>query len=224
MPRPSSDRPALRRPEPAVAPEASATASLRFIRDTMARTATFTAVPGWGGVAMGATAVAAALVSARQPTVAQWLTVWAVEAFVGVGIGAGAMAAKARRSGVPLISGQGRKFLLGLLPAVLAGAALTLAVYGAEVSLAGDTYARRGVAASLCGRLLPGMWLMLYGAGVASAGMFSVRLVPTMGALFVAAGALALVAPAAWGTAFLGAGFGGLHVVFGVLIARRHGG
>ena len=224
MPRPSTDRPALRRPEPAVAPEAAATASLRFIRDTMARTATFTAVPGWGGVAMGASAVAAALIASRQPTVAEWLGVWTVEAVVGVSVGALAMTAKARRNGAPLLSGQGRKFLLGLLPAILVGAALTLAVYGAEVGLAGDTYARRGVAASLSGRLLPGMWLMLYGAGVVSAGMFSVRLVPAMGALFVAAGALALVAPAAWGTALLGAGFGGLHVVFGALIARRHGG
>ena len=219
-----ADRPALRRSEPTVAPDAAAHASLRFIRDTMARTAAFTAVPGWGGVAMGATALAAAAVAARQPTVSAWLTVWTAEALVGVTIGALTMAAKARGHAVPLLSGQGRKFLLGLLPAVLAGAALTLAIYGAEVGLAGDTYARQGLTASLSLRLLPALWLMLYGAGVTSAGMFSVRLIPAMGALFLLAGALALLAPAAWGTAFLAAGFGGLHIVFGALIARHHGG
>lgn len=219
-----ADRPALRRTEPAAAPDASAQASLRFIRDTMARTATFTAVPGRGGIAMGATALVAAAVAARQPTVSGWLTVWTAEALVGVTVGALTMAVKARGHGVPLLSGQGRKFLLGLLPAMLAGTALTLAIYGAEVGLAGDTYARQGVSASLCLRLLPALWLMLYGAGVASAGMFSVRLIPAMGALFLLAGALALLAPAAWGTAFLAAGFGGLHVVFGALIARHHGG
>ena len=78
--------------------------------------------------------------------------------------------------------------------------------------------------ATLSLSLLPGMWLMLYGAGVASAGMFSIRLVPTMGALFLLLGALALLAPAAWGTAFLALGFGGLHIGFGLFIARRHGG
>ena len=219
-----TDRPALRRTDPAAPADAAAHASLRFIRDTMARTAAFTAVPGWGGVAMGATALAAAAIAARQPTVTAWLSVWTAEALVGLTLGALTMAVKARGHAVPLLSGQGRKFLLGLLPAVFVGAALTLAIYGAEVGLAGDTYARQGVTASLCLRLLPALWLMLYGAGVASAGMFSVRLVPAMGALFLLTGALALLAPAAWGTAFLAGGFGGLHVVFGVIIARRHGG
>lgn len=226
-----TDRPALRRAEPPVAPEASAQASLRFIRETMARTAAFTAVPGRGGVAMGVTAFAAAALAARQPTVSDWLSVWAAEALVGLAIGAFAMAHKARGHGAPLLSGQGRKFLLGLLPALLVGVALTAAVYAVEVGQAGDPFARQGpagagqaVAASVSLRLLPGLWLMLYGAGVVSAGMFSVRLVPTMGALFLLAGALALLAPAAWADASLAAAFGGLHVVFGLLIARRHGG
>ncbi len=220
-----SDRPALRRHEPAVAHDAAAASSLRFIRETMARTGTFTAVPGWGGVAMGATAVVAAVVASRQPTVSDWLTVWTAEALVGLVIGAWTTTAKARRGGAPLLSGQGRKFLLGLLPALLVGVALTLAVYAYEVGPTGEYFARGGAADAVASyRLLPGLWLLLYGAGVASAGMFSVRLIPLMGTLFMLMGALALLAPAAWGDAFMAAGFGGLHVVFGVLIARSHGG
>ena len=236
-----ADRPALRRHQPAVAHDAAAASSLRFIRETMARTGTFTAVPGWGGVAMGATALVAAAVAHRQPTVSGWLTVWTAEALVGATIAAWATASKARRGGAPLLSGQGRKFLLGILPALLVGVALTLAVYAYAVNpaAAGPGEAGRAAAASgyaasaapLAGlppaasvRLLPGLWLLLYGAGVVSAGMFSVRLVPLLGTLFMLTGALALLAPAAWGDAFMAAGFGGLHVVFGVLIARRHGG
>ena len=115
--------------------------------------------------------------------------------------------------------------MLGLLPTLLVGVALTLAVYAHGVDPMGDYGARgAGLDAGLLVRLLPGLWLLLYGAGVASAGMFSVRLVPLMGSLFMLTGALALLAPAAWGDAFMAIGFGGLHVVFGVLIAQRHGG
>ena len=216
------DRPALRRHEPAVAPEAAAASHLRFIRETMARTGTFTAVPGWGGVAMGATALAAAAVAAQQPTVAGWLRVWAAEALVGVLVGAWATVAKARRGGAALLSGQGRKFLLGLLPALLVGVALTAAVYGYEVGLGG--YAETSPLSTVSRHLLPGLWLLLYGAGVLAAGTFSIRPVPLMGSLFLLLGALALLAPSAWGDAFMAAGFGGLHVAFGLLIARKHGG
>ena len=221
----SSDRPSLRRHQPAVPPGEAAQAHLRFIRETMARTGTFTAVPGWGGLAMGVTAVGAAYVAHQQTTVSAWLSVWTGEALVGLTVGAWTTFEKARRHGAPLLSGQGRKFLLGLLPALLAGVALTLAVYGYEVGGTKEYFARQGAAdATASLSLLPGMWLMLYGAGVASAGMFSVRFVPLMGSLFMTLGAVAILAPAAWGDAFMAAGFGGLHIVFGLLIARRHGG
>ena len=191
----------------------------------MARAGTFTAVPGWGGVAMGGTALVAAYVGWRQPTVSGWLGVWTAEALVGLVVGGWATIEKARRHGAPLLSGQGRKFLLGLLPALLVGVALTLAVYGYEVGGTKEYFARQGAAdATASLSLLPGVWLMLYGAGVASAGMFSVRFVPLMGSLFMTVGAVALLAPAAWGDLFMAIGFGGLHIVFGLFIAQRHGG
>ena len=218
------DRPALRRQAPPAPPAQAAHAHLRFIRETMARAATFTAVPGWGGVAMGTTALGAALLAHEQATVEGWMRVWAAEALVGFAVGAFATAVKARRHRTPLLSGQGRKFLLGLLPTLLAAVALTLAVYGYDVGAAGEPFARQSLDATVSLRLLPGLWLMLYGAGVIAAGMFSVRLVPMMGCAFLLLGALALLAPAAWGDGFMAAGFGGLQVAFGLLIARQHGG
>lgn len=214
------DRPALRRPTaPPVAPDQAAHAHLRFIREAMQRTTTFTAVSGWGGVAMGATALIAALVAWQQPTVVGWMRVWAAEALIGFALGAFFTAQKARQHGVPLLSGQGRKFLLGMLPAILAGFALTLALYIYDVGAAGQEALGLGVLS-----LLPGLWLLLYGAGVIAAGMFSIRLIPLMGSLFMLLGLLALLAPAAWGVLFMAIGFGGLHIGFGLYIARRYGG
>ena len=222
MPR---DRPALRRASsPSTPPDAAAVSSLRFIRDTMERTGTFTAVPGWGGVGMGLTALVAAAFASQRTTVWEWTMVWAAAASVAVVIGVWTTWAKARSGGAPLLSGAGRKFVLGLLPALVAGLVLTVALTGHELGAGGEYFARRAQLLTASRQILPGLWMLLYGAGVAGAGMFSIRLVPMMGTLFMLTGVLALIAPAGWGDAFMAAGFGGLHVVFGVLIAVRHGG
>ncbi len=180
---------------------------LRFIRRTMERAGSFTAVPGWGGVAMGGTALVAALLASRQPTPDRWLTLWLATAAVAVPIAAGPLSLKARRARVPLSTGPGRKFLLSFLPPVTAAVVLTWALV-AQGAIA----------------LLPGLWLLSYGAAVVTAGTFSVRAVPLMGIGFMVMGAAALVTPAAWANAWMAAGFGGLHIGFGLLIARRHGG
>ena len=67
-------------------------------------------------------------------------------------------------------------------------------------------------------------WLLLYGTAVACGGAYSVRPVPLLGLLFMALGAAAFGSPESWGTAYLAAGFGGLHIAFGLVIAKRHGG
>lgn len=181
--------------------------NLRFIRETMERSVSFTAVPGRGGVLIGITALMAAWVGSRQSTTQAWLTAWLAEALFALLIGGWAMGHKARAANVPLLSGPGRKFALSLSPPLLAGALLTVVLY------------HLGLVS-----ILPGMWLLLYGAGVVTGGAFSVKIVPVMGLCFMLAGALALFCPASWGNGFMGAGFGGLHILFGIIIAWRYGG
>lgn len=181
--------------------------NLRFIRETMERSSAFTAVPGWGGLAMGATAVAASLLAAQQTTPGGWLAIWLLEGTLAFAIGGCAAVRKARAADVPLLSGAGRKFALSLLPPVAAGALLTAPLYHAGLM-----------------QVLPGLWLLAYGAGILTAGAFSVRVVPVMGLCFMAAGAAALFCPAGWGNWFLAVGFGGLHILFGLIIARGYGG
>ena len=181
--------------------------NLRFIRETMERAATFTAVSGWGEVVIGLTAVGAALIAARQIAPVGWLATWLAEAGIAAGISVASMAIKSHAAQMPLISGPIRKLLLSFSPSIVVGAVLTAALV------------ERGLQP-----LLPGVWMLLYGAGVITAGSYSVRIVPFMGAAFMFIGSVALVAPASWATALLIAGFGGLHILFGFLIARRHGG
>jgi hypothetical protein len=187
--------------------ETRAADNLRFIRNAMERASSFTAVPGWGGVAMGVTALAAAALARAASTPQEWLGIWLAEAFLAFSIGLGAMARKARRSQTALFSGPARRFFLTLSPPIAAGAVLTLALE------------RFGHI-----EFLPGIWLLLYGTAVVTGGAYSVRVVPVMGALFMLLGAAALGSPQAWGTAYLAAGFGGLQIVFGFIVARRHGG
>lgn len=180
---------------------------LRYIRSAMERAGSFTAVPGWGGVAMGVTALAAAWLASQAVTPEAWLSTWLVESVAAFLIGCAAIRIKATRSGTPLFDGSARRFAMTLAPPIAAGAIATIAL------------ARLGQFG-----VLPGLWLLLYGAAVVTGGATSVRVVPLLGVSLMALGAIALATPAAWGNAFLALGFGGLQIVFGLYIARRHGG
>ena len=180
---------------------------LRFIRKTMERSGSFTAVPGWGGVGIGALALPAAWFASQQPTPLRWLAVWMATAVLAAVIAAVTLSLKSRRFGAPLATGPGRKFLMSFLPPVGAAIALTVALFPHAPTA-----------------LLPGLWMLCYGAAVISAGTFSVGAVPLMGIGFMWIGTLALATPPAWADAWMALGFGGLHLGFGALIARRHGG
>ena len=181
--------------------------NLRFIRETMERASAFTGISGWGQVAIGVTALIAVPVSAQQPTFKAWLLVWLAEGLVALLIAGWSIDRKARAAQLPLLAGPGRKVAFSLSPPLLVGALLTVVLYRAGLTNA-----------------IPGVWLLLYGTGVVTGGMFSVPIVPIMGICFMTLGAIALFTPPAFANWFLAAGFGVLHIVFGIVIARRYGG
>jgi hypothetical protein len=181
--------------------------NLRFIRETMERAGSFTAVPGWGGFAMGISAIFTTVIAARQSSIENWLLAWFLGGIFAIALGAITMTYKARAAHQSLLSAPARKFGLSFAPPVMVGAVMTVVLYRANLAAA-----------------IPGMWLLMYGTGVVTGGAFSVRIVPVMGLCFMALGSVALFCPLSWSNAFLAAGFGGLHMLFGLIIARRYGG
>jgi hypothetical protein len=177
--------------------------NLHYIRQAMERASSFTAVPGRETIAMGVSALIASIVANSY----DWLMVWLVEGAVAMSIGVYGAVQKARALDLDLTSSPARKFILAFTPPLLLGAFATAALLMAGVL---------GV--------IPGLWLGLYGIAVISAGAFSVRVVPAMGAGFLAIGIAALFVPLPVAKTMLAVGFGGLHVVFGWIIARRYGG
>lgn len=179
---------------------------LRFIRETMERATSFTGVSGRGFVAAGVTAIVAARLASIQTSPEAWLLVWMLELALATAVVLGLTARKARSQGDSLWSHTGRKLLFAFSPPMAAGALLTASLY-----LSGGF------------GLLPGVWLALYGAGVMTGGAYSVRAIPIMGAAFIALAAVAMLT-AVPGDLALGLGFGGLHIVFGLIVWRRYGG
>lgn len=184
-----------------------AVSDLARIRAAMDGATRFTGVSGWGEMLIGATALVATAVARLQPTPERWLLVWLAAVPVAVLLGTGGMVVKARGRLRRLMIAPARRFGLGLLPPLVAGLLLTLLL----VRLGQMEH-------------LPGLWLLLYGVAVTGAGTFSVPAVPVMGLSFMALSAAALVTPSSWGDAWMAIGFGGLHLLFGALIWRRHGG
>ena len=181
--------------------------NLRYIRETMERATPFTGISGRGEMAIGATAFAASLIAAKQSTFNLWLAVWLAEGLISLLIAGWSMDRKARAAQMPLFSGSGRKAVFSLAPPVIAGGLLTIVLVRAGLPTA-----------------IPGVWLLLYGTGVITGGMFSVRAVPAMGLCFMVLGAVALFCPPSFANWFMAVGFGGLHVLFGAIIVRKYGG
>jgi len=181
--------------------------NLKYIRETMERAGSFTAVPGWGGILMGISALLTALLSRHLPSRDLWFAGWLGEAGLALAIGGWAMMQKARASESALLYGPGRKFALSLCPGMIAGLVLTIVMYRQRLF-----------------ELMPGAWLLLYGVSVVTGGAFSVKVVPIMGLSFMALGTIALFVPFDWANWCMAAGFGLIHIAFGLVIARRYGG
>ncbi len=206
MPRPAPRRPD--EPDTPVPLHGRALDNLAFIRSTMERATAVTAVSGWGIVGAGVVGTVAGTVALRAPDDATRLITWLVAAPLAVSTSVVGIVFKARRGGeLPALAGAARKLASAFVPPLCAGALLTLALWRAGAT-----------------SVLPAAWLLLYGTGVVAAGAWSVRAVPLMGAAFLSAGTAAVLAPADWGNWLLLAAFGGLHIGFGLWIARKHGG
>ena len=181
--------------------------NLKFIRETMERSTHFTAVPGYGGMLMGATAIVAAYIALQQVTLRDRLIVWLTEACLAFAIGVLAMWQKSKLSNTSLLSAPARKFAFGFAPSLIAGVVITLGLWRFEYY-----------------EIMAPAWMLLYGAAVVTGGAFSVRVVPLMGWIFIALGAIAFAFPPGYGNYFMGLSFGLLHIIFGAVIAKRYGG
>ncbi|MBC7797651.1 MAG: hypothetical protein H7Z37_12330 [Pyrinomonadaceae bacterium] len=181
--------------------------NLRFIRETMERSTAFTAVSGYGGALMGATAIGAAIIASQQTSTKYWLITWLAEAVLALAIGVLAMWQKAKIIDAKLFSTPTRKFALGFAPPIFAGIALTIVFYKHNLN-----------------DLLPTVWLLIYGAAVMTGGMFSVKPIPIMGAMILSLGVISAISPPEYGNILMALGFGVLQIIFGVIIGRKFGG
>ena len=181
-----------------------ASEDLRLIRQTMERAASFTALPGWGGVLMGVVALVAAPLARAAESRTAWLSIWLGAALLAFVLGGTDMLRKVRAQRASLVSAPASRFFLTLLPSFFSGACLTLVLVRA-----GEW------------PLLPGTWLLAYGSAVFAASVHTLRGVRWMGAAFLALGALSLVFNDGRGDLWMALGFGGVHIVFGMWIARQ---
>lgn len=181
--------------------------NLKFIRQTMERATAYTGVSGIGQVIVGLTALIASWAAAQQTEASHWIFIWVSEAVVSLVISSLMMVKKSRHLQLPLWSETARRYLLGFTPPMLAGALLTTVLYQHSLF-----------------EMIPGVWLLLYGTAIIAGGTYSVQVVPVMGFSFMLLGVFALLGPTLWGNALMALGFGGLHMLFGLWIARRYGG
>ena len=173
----------------------------------MQQASAFTAFSGWSLILIGVTAMVTAVTAPAAPGATSWLLFWIGELVLALAIAVMATLRKTIAAGEPLWSGPALKFTFSVAPSLIVGALLTAAL-----------------ARSALAHLLPAVWMLLYGAGLVSGGMFSLRIVPLTGVAFMTIGTFALFTPASWGNALLAVAFGGLHVVFGTIVARKYGG
>ena len=187
--------------------DAGALENLRYIRDTIAAVGTFSTVPGKGCIGIGLTALTAAGLESIPQLASSWLQIWVGAAIMAAAVALFFMEEKAKAQGLSLRRAVARRFFMTLVPAFVAGGVLTAAL--------ADDVGRNSIT---------GIWLLLYGSGLAACGVFAPRAVLTAGLAFMALGTVALGLPPGWAPGILALGFGGLHIALGIVILREHGG
>ena len=65
------------------------------------------------------------------------------------------------------------------------------------------------------------VWMMLYGTGVYTAGLFSIRPPRILGLTFLGMGVVALLAFPGYGVVSAALSFGLLHIIFGFYVLRK---
>lgn len=192
----------MRQPD-TVALDSHAAATLRYIRASMEAAGTV-AVPGSAGMTMGVVGLLAAALASTPALRAHWLVVWLIAATLAALAGGVLMARQASRQGFTLFGAPVRKFILCLAPGLFAGAIMTWVLWqGGHL------------------RAIPGTWLLLYGCALISTSAPTTGIMGVLGSLFALLGLIALLIPESLHTIALGAGFGGLHLLFGILIRQR---
>jgi hypothetical protein len=192
---------------PTASLDGNAVAMLRYIRDTMESAQGFTSVSGRGCIVMGGIALVAASIATIPQLEDAWLMIWVTSALLAVGLNLPLMSAKAKAQGSSLKHQVARRFFLTLTPPILMAAVLTVALSGATPR-----------------ELIVGIWLLSYGAALATSGVFSIGPVTLAGLAFMCLGAVTVFMPPGWALPMLALGFGLFHLALGLVIARRFGG
>jgi hypothetical protein len=183
-----------------------AIATLRYIRASMDGAGNV-AIPGSAGIAMGGIGLIAAALSLTPNLARYWLPIWVVAAPIAAMVGALLLTTSGSVATFVATGTPGRKLALGLLPSLFAGAVITAILWRADLTAP-----------------IPGTWLLLYGCALVSASVTTTAIVAWMGVGFAGLGIVALISPVAVHVPLLATGFGGLHILFGILIARgAHG-
>lgn len=183
--------------------ESHAAATLRYIRASMDG-ASSVAVPGSAGIAMGSIGLLATALSSAPSLHDHWLGIWLLAAAAAAASGLPLITQPSSLRGLTLRGAPVRKFALCLLPSLFGGVVMTLVHWSY-----GNLHA------------IPGTWLLLYGCALISASVATTRTIAAIGGSFVVLGLLALLLPGEFQVLMLGAGFGGLHILFGLLIGRK---
>jgi hypothetical protein len=182
--------------------DSHAAATLRYIRDSMEGAASFV-VPGSAGIALGVIGLLAAALSSAPTLHEYWIGIWLTAALAAAGVGSALLVRESSLRGLRLIGTPIRKFALCLVPSLAAGLIMT-AVHWSYGNL----------------HAIPGSWLLFYGCALISASTVTTRTIGILGGSFAVLGVLALLLPGGAQIMMLGAGFGGLHIIFGILIGR----